>query len=82
MVSRVFGIRRSRLALPNPPGQDDLTQRRHGNTWTTLLFLEDDLRKRGLAGRSSTVGRDKRVIREYIQRQEQEDRRFDQLRLL
>lgn len=30
----------------------------------------------------STVGRDEGVIREYIQRQEKEDRRFDQLRLL
>jgi len=27
----------------------------------------------------STVGRDEKVIREYIQRQEQEDRRIDQL---
>lgn len=30
----------------------------------------------------STVGRDERVIREYIRRQEQEDRRLDQLNLL
>ncbi len=30
----------------------------------------------------STVGRDERVIREYIRRQEAEDRRQDQLRLL
>ncbi len=30
----------------------------------------------------STVGRDERVIREYIRRQEQEDHRLDQLNLL
>ena len=30
----------------------------------------------------STVGRDEKVIREYIRRQEAEDRRQDQLRLL
>ena len=30
----------------------------------------------------STVGRDERAIREYIRRQESEDRRQDQLRLL
>lgn len=30
----------------------------------------------------STVGRDEKVIREYILRQEQEDKRLDQLRLL
>ena len=30
----------------------------------------------------STVGRDEGVIREYIRRQEQEDKRFDQLRLV
>jgi REP-associated tyrosine transposase len=29
----------------------------------------------------STVGRDERVIREYIQKQEQEDARLDQLGL-
>ena len=30
----------------------------------------------------STVGRDEKVIREYIQHQEQEDKRLDQLKLL
>jgi putative transposase len=30
----------------------------------------------------STVGRDEQVIREYIQHQEQEDKRIDQMRLL
>jgi len=30
----------------------------------------------------STVGRDEEVIREYIRRQEQEDRRVDQLKLM
>jgi putative transposase len=30
----------------------------------------------------STVGRDEGVIREYIRRQEQEDKRLDQLRLV
>jgi putative transposase len=30
----------------------------------------------------STVGRDEKVIREYIRHQETEDRRMDQLRLL
>ena len=30
----------------------------------------------------STVGRDENVIREYIRRQEQEDKRLDQLRLV
>jgi putative transposase len=30
----------------------------------------------------STVGRDEGVIREYIRRQEQEDNRLDQLRLV
>ena len=29
----------------------------------------------------STVGRDEKVIREYIQRQEQEDRRLDQMKM-
>jgi putative transposase len=29
----------------------------------------------------STVGRDEKVIREYIQRQEQEDRRLDQMKI-
>jgi putative transposase len=29
----------------------------------------------------STVGRDKKAIREYIQRQEQEDRRLDQMKM-
>ena len=30
----------------------------------------------------STVGRDEEIIREYIQKQEQDDKRYDQLRLL
>ena len=30
----------------------------------------------------STVGRDEEVVRNYIQQQEKEDRRYDQLRLL
>jgi putative transposase len=30
----------------------------------------------------STVGRDEKLIREYIQRQEQEDRRLDQMKML
>ena len=30
----------------------------------------------------STVGRDEKAIREYIQRQEQEDRRLDQMKML
>lgn len=30
----------------------------------------------------STVGRDEEVVRAYIQRQEKEDKRYDQLRLL
>jgi len=30
----------------------------------------------------STVGRDEEVIREYIRRQEKEDRRLDQLNLV
>jgi len=46
-------------------------------------------RKRNFAGQSfwargyfvSTVGRDEAVIREYIRRQEQEDRRLEQLKL-
>jgi putative transposase len=29
----------------------------------------------------STVGRDEKVIREYIQRQEKEDRRLDQMKM-
>ena len=29
----------------------------------------------------STVGRDERVIREYIRNQEKEDKRFDQMKL-
>lgn len=29
----------------------------------------------------STVGRDEKAIREYIQRQEQEDRRLDQMKM-
>lgn len=29
----------------------------------------------------STVGRDEKAIREYIQRQEQEDRRLDQMKI-
>jgi len=29
----------------------------------------------------STVGRDEKMIREYIQRQEQEDRRLDQMKM-
>jgi REP element-mobilizing transposase RayT len=29
----------------------------------------------------STVGRDEKLIREYIQRQEQEDRRLDQMKM-
>jgi putative transposase len=47
-------------------------------------------RKRNYAGQHfwargyyvSTVGRDEQVIREYIAKQEEEDRRLDQLRLL
>jgi len=39
------------------------------NFWTRGYFV-------------STVGRDEKVIREYILRQEQEDKRLDQLRLL
>jgi putative transposase len=31
---------------------------------------------------ASTVGRDEEVIRDYIQRQEQENRRVDQMKLL
>ena len=31
---------------------------------------------------ASTVGRDEKVIREYIRHQEQEDRRIDQLQLV
>ena len=29
----------------------------------------------------STVGRDEKAIREYVQRQEQEDRRLDQMKM-
>jgi putative transposase len=29
----------------------------------------------------STVGRDEKTIREYIQRQEEEDRRLDQMKM-
>ncbi len=47
-------------------------------------------RKRNFAGQSfwargyfvSTVGRDEDVIREYIKKQEQEDQRLDQMKLL